>query len=328
MFITPWQNGNENTWDTILETLSEIRKEKTFSELRVSVLQLSDTRTSVEDSDETSFYDSSTKLVKIYSALDLADKIGDPFETTTDDAFSTNVRIFNVDRDPVGNQDVIVSVSRTVGDQNVVVGVDLSYENIFQDFVFFPRDDSIRISLVEKSTGQVVFHPSLCDRVNAKVSPQIGQIHFGQLESDIAFRKIVENPSGRLTSDNVTYTWHRVSDSDYVVVIMSTLNDKTSLNEIVDDDESLPKTTSNQKPPRIFFHRLDVLSTKMQSKLCRHFVAPATLESGSLYLSSDAFFEPWDRPKNIRSQVKFLKFYNLTCCFVYLNEISNLVLFT
>ena len=316
MFITPWKNGNEKTWETILRTLSKVREERKLSEVPISLFQLSDPQASDNENDEMSFFDSSSKFVKIYSTLDLSEKIGDPFEMPTDDTISTNIKIFNVDRDPIGNQDVVVSVARTVGERNVVVGVDLFYEDIFQDFVFFPRDDSIRISLIDKSSGHVVFHPLLYDRVNAKVSRQLGQINFGQLESDIAFRKIVENSSGNLTFDNVTYTWRRVSESDFVVVVMSTLNDKPSLKDIADVEESLSKSL-NPKLPRIFFHRLDVLSTKMQSKLCRHFVAPATLESGSLFLSSDAFFEPWDRPKNIRSQVTVHKIL-----------LSNFVLFS
>jgi hypothetical protein len=95
-----------------------------------------------------------------------------------------------------------------------------------------------------------------------------------------------------------------VADSNYIVVISTTLTDETS--KSVDEDESVDRLfkPSMTKLPRLFFHRLDVLPAKQQSKLCRHFVAPATLESGTLFMSTDAFLEPWERSKVVRSLVR------------------------
>ena len=41
------------------------------------------------------------------------------------------------------------------------------------------------------------------------------------------------------------------------------------------------------------YHRLDLLPPQLQSKLCRHFDFPATLETGSVFLSPKAFLKPY-----------------------------------
>jgi hypothetical protein len=95
-------------------------------------------------------------------------------------------------------------------------------------------------------------------------------------------------------------------DTHFAVVVSSTVADADDAlpAEVSDDtDEISADLASKSKPPRLFFHRLDVLPPKQQSKLCRHLSAPATLESGSLFLSADAFYEPWDRPRIVRGQV-------------------------
>jgi hypothetical protein len=271
------------------------------------------------------FLDNSTDYVNIHSTFDLSEKIGDPFDTDSESEQPSHFKIFPIYRNPFGNQDIYVTLAQNVVSRNVVIGVDILYEIFFQDFVFFVptiRDESVRISLLEVSTGQLVFHPHLYDRVNGKAGPELGQLTFGQLESEKVYRQISDTSSGNLTFDNTTYTWQRVEDSPYAVVVMtslaetSTKNDFNNFDGISDNNlQKLVALSATSKLPRIFFHRLDVLSPKMQSKLCRHFVAPATLETGSLLLSSDAFYEPWDQPKVVRSQVIYFalwksKFYN------------------
>ena len=310
MFISPFKNLDEGSWIKIQNVLSHYEQESQLT-IDLKCYRISDSN---QDSDEVSFLDNSTNCINIQSIFDLSEKIGDPFDTSAESEKLPHFKIFPIYRNPFGNQDIYVSMAQTVVGRNVVVGVDILYENFFQDFVFFSttiRDESARrISVLDVSTGQMVFHPYLYDRVNEKHSPELGQLTFGQLENEKMYRQITNSSSGNSTFGKMTYTWQNVEGSPYVVVVMTssvetpTKNDVDNYADISDNNlQKLVAMSATSKLPRIFFHRLDVLSPKMQSKLCRHFVSPATLETGSLYLSTEAFYEPWDRPQLVRSQV-------------------------
>ena len=53
---------------------------------------------------------------------------------------------------------------------------------------------------------------------------------------------------------------------------------------------SLPKLS----PILAVYHRLDLLSTQYQAKLCLHLHYPATLETGSVFLTPYAFENPYE----------------------------------
>ena len=169
---------------------------------------------SKEEIETTLFFDNSTEYVKVQSTFDLGDKIGDPFRSlqfSSDNDSMSNFKIFSVDRDPIGIQaDAIVTIARTVGRRQIVVGTDVPYQNLFQDFVYpSTREKCFRISVVDKSTGHLVYHPFLYDRVNGKISPNLGQVAFGQLESEEIFPQIVDTLSGNATTaGNRSYTWY------------------------------------------------------------------------------------------------------------------------
>lgn len=290
MFISPWRNKNEKAWNEIEKTVSKIQIESKSTTVIFDVYHLS-----IEVTD----FSGADKVVAVDSITDIAEKIGDPFNFLAPKEFYGATKIFDVDIDPAGVDDVVVTVAQTVARLNVIFGVDVPFDQLFQDFIYLPRDNSVTVSVVDKSTGHFVYHPFLLDRINSKMSSKIGQIHFGQFESERLMRLIIENSSGNLTSPKSCHVWHRVTDTNYVVIVSTTLKHETTSN----DNVILMSPATATKLPPIFFHRLDILTPKQQSKLCRHFVAPATLESGSLFVSNDAFFEPWDRPRVVRSQV-------------------------
>jgi len=56
------------------------------------------------------------------------------------------------------------------------------------------------------------------------------------------------------------------------------------------------------------YHRLDLLPPQLQSKLCRHFDFPATLETGSVFLSPKAFLKPYRyTSQNMTEETEFEK---------------------
>ena len=306
MFITPWRNGNEKIWREILKIAAKIKTENELSKLLLNVYHLtSEFDGDVGGNDVTTFFSGANKNVRISSIANLSESIGDPFESDPLDISSeVTTKVFDVDLDH--DADAILTVAKKLDNRNVVFGVDVQLETLFRDFIFLPQDAATKVSVVDKSDAKLIYHPFLIDRIHQKVSPLIGQVTFGQLESDKLFRQIVENSSGNFTSKKSTHVWRQVPETDFVVVISSSL-EAVDASKNVATDQSF-KTTATTKLPPLFFHRLDVLPTKQQSKLCRHFVSPATLESGSLFMATDAFLEPWERPKVIRSLVSFLVF--------------------
>ena len=301
MFITPWRNGNEKIWREILKLASKIKTENDLSKLLLNVYHLTtEFDADVGGDDVAKNFSGANKNVRISSASNLSES--DPFESDpTENSSEAASKIFEVDLDH--DADAILTIAKKVARRNGVFGVDVLLETLFRDFIFLPQDGATTVSVVDKSTSKLIYHPFLIDRIHLKVSPLIGQVHFGQIESEKLFRHIVENSSGNFTSKKSTHVWHQVPETDFVVVISSSLAP-----EAVDADRSFkasPTPTMTTAKLPLFFHRLDVLPTKQQSKLCRHFVSPATLESGTLYMSTDAFLEPWERPRVIRSLVIF-----------------------
>ncbi len=210
MFISPWKNVAKATWKRIEKVFSEIEEDNDIA-LSLNIYHLSDP--SKEEVETTLFFDNSTKYVRIQSTSDLGDKMGDPFENlqfSPDNDSASKFKIFNVDRDPVGMQaDAIVTIARIVGHRQIVVGTDVPYQNLFKDFILpSTRDKSVRISIVDKSTRHLVYHPFLYDRVNGKVSPNLGRVAFGQIESGEIFTQIVDTVSGSaITARNISYAW-------------------------------------------------------------------------------------------------------------------------
>lgn len=316
IFVTTWKNINYKQSDSVLEILTGLRSDR--SNLSVKVFHLvehfpSDNETDTEPSliKLTGGSDDSTNTdyVRISLAYNLVEKVS--FGQTKEKELSFS--ILPVAIDPV-TQEYVVSIARAVGQQNLMIGVDVPYERLFQDVVYFSSGD-IRVSVLDKLTTSFVYHPYLYDRINKKYNPILGQINFEELEHQDVISKILESTSGSyLRGGHVEYAWQHVKDSPYVIVVASNQVSSKDMNQVTHSALEV----SSQDHPRVFFHRMDTLSTKQQNKLCRHFMAPATLESGSIFLSASAFYDPLSLPKILKSQ-------NAESYLAYLTDKTNLI---
>jgi hypothetical protein len=115
--------------------------------------------------------------------------------------------VFNAD---VDDHDAVVSVTQRVDSAGLIVGVDLAFDDLYQDFVYLPADRGSRVAVVDVTSGRLAFHSFLYDRVIGKASSKLGRKSFTDFESDKLLRQIAKTTSGTSTSDKSTHSWHRV----------------------------------------------------------------------------------------------------------------------
>ena len=89
------------------------------------------------------------------------------------------------------------------------------------------------------------------------------------------------------------YLWQHVKDKLIVVLVKRGKSpdfQHYSAAKAMQMQMPLPKLS----PILAVYHRLDLLSTQYQAKLCLHLHYPATLETGSVFLTPYAFENPYE----------------------------------
>lgn len=89
------------------------------------------------------------------------------------------------------------------------------------------------------------------------------------------------------------YLWQHVKDKLIIVLVKRGKSpdfQHYSAAKAMQMQMPLPKLS----PILAVYHRLDLLSTQYQAKLCLHLHYPATLETGSVFLTPYAFENPYE----------------------------------
>ena len=228
-----------------------------------------------------------TKVID--STLLLGYNIGDCFKyhakNSKDEKIISSPKVDDKNTKP----EVILSMTKPIFHQNeimAVIGMDVSYKYLFEDFVFFTQSEERYVAILDKDTRAVLYHPKIFDAyaVNLAAFPQ--GIHFHTLENEGALLTYEERifnvlkDSIKLGANEIDplmngvrtklkrYNWQHV---DKFVVIVVTTEDFL-INPLVTPAAmtlSMPKP--NLSPVSCVYHRLDLLPSQLQSKLCRHF---------------------------------------------------------
>lgn len=192
------------------------------------------------------------------------------------------------------NTDVIFTMTTpiVVNEEHIeaVVGFDIAYKYLLEDVAFDSSDKSSYYCVIDKSSQSVVYHPKLYqsyEDIDLKIFPQ--GVRLSTLEEVALEEQIMASNHGHMTTTQKLlyktkhYYWKHVQDTFVVILIREE-----------EKADSLPILPTNLSPVLAVYHRLDLLPASFQAKLCRHLHLPATLESGSVFLSPAAFEEPFD----------------------------------
>ena len=253
-------------------------------------------------------------ITNIDSTLLLSYKIGDLFdyvETSSPKQNSTLSSLPWMDElggyHGMGSSLVLTLTSKVRGGSigmttQAVIGLDIDYKYIFEDFFYHDYEESYFCILHAKSRS-VIYHPRLLSHGAAQDQVFIQGLLFQQLESDKGEYTIEDKLYNQLTgsyeSEDKMFNWKHV-DEEFVIVNIQkrgTLqnNDADEYNSAVVTQalQSLSVPIQKLFGASVVFHRLDILPAQYQMKLCRHLIKPATLETGSVFLSPKAVTNPY-----------------------------------
>lgn len=128
----------------------------------------------------------------------------------------------------------------------------------------------------------------------------------------------------------ITFTWQRALNC-YIICVATFHNNNTKMplhlrsvnvnvhNYHYDEIEEIKINAI----PDLLYHRIDLVPPK--TNVCRHFKQIATLESGTLYLSSSSFKSPFMYLKNNRDGTEELRIHYAKSIMAYLKDTTNLL---
>ena len=182
-----------------------------------------------------------------------------------------------------------------------VIGLDLDYKYLFEDFFYHDTEQSYFCVLHAKSRS-VIYHPRLLSHGAAQDQVFTQGLGFHQIESEkienytIEEDKLYNQMAGSYETEDKMYNWKHVGEEFIIVSIQrrgkqpaAASNDAPVTHAL----QSLSVPIQKLFEVSVVFHRLDVLPPQYQMKLCRHLLRPATLETGSVFLSPKAVTNPY-----------------------------------
>ena len=211
-------------------------------------------------------------------------------------------------------EDLLLTITSHLSNE-AVIGIDIDYTFLFDDFIFKPHltpNDKYYFAVLEKSSKSVVYHPSIQERasktfpqgialseleeISKELEEKIYGIKIGFSSATSWQKPIAEENDIDAIFDAIPpllkeYRWKHVHDHLIVILIKNIDHHDPLITPASPVRMSRPVPRLSQA--KAIYHRLDLLSPWFQAKLCMHFDSPATLETGSVYLTPDAFLDPF-----------------------------------
>ena len=106
----------------------------------------------------------------------------------------------------------------------------------------------------------------------------------------------IETTLLEFTSQKKQYFWQHVQDKLIVVLVRNVLS--PDFLHQSPKFRTLMTPIQSLSPILAVYHRLDLLTPQYQAKLCLHLHYPATLETGSVFLTPYAFENPYEYMAN------------------------------
>ena len=162
-----------------------------------------------------------------------------------------------------------------------VIGLDVDYQYLFEDIFYRNIDDQPHFCVLHATTRTVMYHPMISyGSAQDHFFPQ--GLAFTQLESEIDSEKeehIFNQMTGSFRIRAKSYRWKHVQ-KEFIIVAIEEQN-QSAFSSSGLSVVPIPKSFDVSA----VFHRLDILPPQYQMKLCRHLLKPATIETGSVFLS-------------------------------------------
>ena len=172
--------------------------------------------------------------------------------------------------------------------QSGLLAVNVKIEDFFAEVVDFESSERQRLFVIDKQTTKISYHPSL----NAEMKGvNIRTLEPGISEDIVDYVLTQNHGSMEVNSTNVKWFEPKMSIYWQTIENFVLIEIKLEKNSLTLKSLERPKLMRLQEPRSVEFyhHRLDL---DPPNSMCRHFLFPATLESGSIYLTPYAFKKP------------------------------------
>ncbi|KAB0801153.1 hypothetical protein PPYR_05507 [Photinus pyralis] len=192
--------------------------------------------------------------------------------------------------DQISN-DLTVSITMPcdLNGENSVLGADVYFSNIAEDVTYYSNYHSYSYAFLIDMQGTAIMHPSYPRPASIKNQPKFVDIfHLEKITNfTITKQKLLTEVDGSYTlkaeAEVLRFIWKRVLNW-YVVVIVVNETEATPIRPY--KVSWFPSTVTS----KLVHHRLDIIPG---TNLCKHLNQIATLDAGSLYLSSSCFQSPF-----------------------------------
>ena len=175
-------------------------------------------------------------------------------------------------------------VTRTEEKVIGVTGLDVDSSTFLEDFVSYSGSDDSYPCLLERSGMElkVIYHPDSYNG-NDPSSPPVTLADLEEVSGSNLESHLLTTPSRSMEAGGKSYIWKEVEGLDYIALVIKKLPKKDMQLPATKPDQSLTYNGDiSTAPPRLFYHRLDLLPPKDQSKLL------CTTESGRLSSSVES----------------------------------------
>lgn len=175
------------------------------------------------------------------------------------------------------SKSVVVSFSQSLSSR-AVAGIDVALSELIENVYWVEREEDSRMFLIDV-TGSTLAHPAL------QLSDLTEEVDILNLEPELssssAIFAIKSLPSGSVSSENLIFSWQRVEETPFVVVIATS------------SQSSMVRVRLGRASSAYSFQYHSLVRSS-NTKLCRHLSQAASMQTTALYLSPAAFARPAD----------------------------------
>ncbi|RZC40016.1 VWFA and cache domain-containing protein 1 [Asbolus verrucosus] len=182
------------------------------------------------------------------------------------------------------------SIGCLVDNQFGLLGIDVYFASWAEDLIYFSNIQKDYYAFLMDLEGRVIMHPKFASLTTVKQQLQyvdISNFENAPFSHDVKSRLLSERKGTHIATQfgfPTKWTWRRVGDW-YVVCVVT----RESLPSTRPYQINWPFNASETYSIKLVYQHLE---NSENSKLCRHLNQVATLDAGSLYLSSSCFQSP------------------------------------
>jgi hypothetical protein len=180
------------------------------------------------------------------------------------------------------------SIGTSSDNQFGLLGVDVYFSNWAEDLIYFSNSQRNYYAFLMDMDGRVIIHPKFASLTTVKQQLHYVDIEYFEQIPRFHFIKnrLLNEPEGVILMTQfgspIKWTWKRVGGW-YVVCLVT---HETQTSPVRPYQIKWPFNTSEAYNIRLVYQQLE---NSKSSKLCRHLSQVATLDAGSLYLSTSCF---------------------------------------